>query len=407
MQGTLNVHRLLRGTATRPGYLNALNISDKQDLALRAARDEVRRTLRLGLPEWDDLVIAKGLIELPHILSAKQLPPLRPKFRMQGSFVYSTVNNPAHMPPQEVDLDDGVFLPTSYISGDGKLRPMLSARGYFRIVESILNPLCERKGWSLDSTKSTCVRICLDGGAHIDLPLYAIPDVEFALLAEASARAQLAKGARRNAEDEIIFSEEIYKSLREDQIMLAYRDGRWVESDPRKIERWFLDAVSEHGEVLRRASRYLKGWRDHQWLTGGPSSLSLMACAVVALDEIDGELPDNRDDITMLAISERLPSMFSGQIPNPVLPEQFLDQGWTEADRQLHRARAADLQSAFNTVLNSTYNKSIAIARLMGVLGERLPGDELLIGIETAEQQVQAYEPAKVVPPVVPRTTSG
>ena len=113
---------------------------------------------------------------------------LRPRFRMQGSGAYHTLNDPAHKPPQEVDFDDGVFLPTSFVNGGGMVEPLLAAKGYFIVVENILAPLCEDNGWKLIATKPTCVRVRVDNHAHIDLPLYAIPDEQFVELVEANAR---------------------------------------------------------------------------------------------------------------------------------------------------------------------------------------------------------------------------
>ena len=325
---------------------------------------------------------------------------------MQGSSVYNTLNVPAHMPPQEVDYDDGVFLPTSFVDGGGKVQPLLAAKGYFRVVETILTPVCKEYGWSLITTKPTCVRVRIDDGAHIDLPLYAIPDDEFGKLVEASDRAMLAKGMTLT-DGEVELAEHVYMNMPEDRIVLARRDTGWIESDPRELEDWFIGAVREHGKVLRRVCRYLKGWRDYQWPKGGPSSITLMVCVVAVLDDLNGTLPENRDDLALQAVVDRLEALFSQPILNPVLPDQNLDEGWSPEERSDFKAQAADLKMMIDGVLNKTLHKRIALSRLQEKFGSRIPNDELLIDIDSEEREVLAYAPAAVAAPFVPRTTSG
>jgi hypothetical protein len=358
------------------------------------------------MTQWEGLAKAQGLVESRHIALASQLPPLWPRFRMQGSGAYHTLNDPAHKPPQEVDYDDGVFLPTSFVNGGGTVQPLLAAKGYFKVIESILAPLCESKGWELINTKPTCVRINIDNETHIDLALYAIPDEEFVELAEASARAMVAKGGS-SANNTVELAEQIYQNLREDRIMLALRDKSWIESDPRKLEDWFVGAIREHGEVVRRTCRYLKGWRDYQWPKGGPSSITLMACVVTVFDDLSGELPENRDDLALQIVAGRLEELFSQSIANPVLPDQHLDESWSLEERLDFKSRAAELKTMINGVLNGTFHKKIALSRLQGKFGDHIPNDDLLIDIDPAEREVLAYEPAKIAAPFVPRTTSG
>ena len=406
MTGTLDIHKVFRGTTGWPGYFEALNLGENREQVLRDARDEIRQALREGMRQWQGLVKSQGLVERRYIDLASQLPPLQPRFRMQGSGVYRTINDPAHKPPQEVDYDDGVFLPTSFINGGGTVRPLLAANGYFKVVESILGPLCERNGWRLITAKPTCVRVRIDNGAHIDLALYAIPDKKFVELAKASAREMTAKGMTETGSD-IELAEQIYVSLPEDQIMLARRDCGWKEFDPRELEDWFVGTIKEHGEIVRRVCRYLKGWRDYQWQKGGPASITLMACVVTVFDELNGTLPENRDDLAVQAVANRLEEMFSQPIPNPVLPDQDLDESWTGEERLDFKARAADLKGMIDGILNNTFHKQIALTELRERFGDRIPDDELLIDIESEEREVLAYEPAKVAAPSVPRTTSG
>lgn len=406
MHGTLNVHRVFKGSLTRRGYLAALGLTDDRTKSLREARDRIRRALREEMRDWNNPAKARHLVEHNYITLASQMPALSPKFRMQGSGVYQTLNFPAHVPPQEVDFDDGVFLPTSFVEERGSNRPVVASRRYFWMVEDILDPLCARWGWKLDTGKSSCVRVRIDAEAHVDLALYAIPDKEFTELAEARAPAM---SARRHAAPELDFelAEEIYKGLLNKRIMLARRDSGWIVSDPREIESWFLDAIRDHGEVVRRLCRYLKGWRDYQWEKGGPTSIALMACVVRVFDDLNGTLPANRDDLALQAVADRLEGLFSQAIPNPVLPDQNLDGDWSPQDRLDFRARARELKTRIDTVLSGTYHKDLAISELRKGFGERIPNDAELIDLESEERRVRAYMPAAVATPVVPRTTSG
>ena len=406
MHGTLNVHRVFKGSQTRRGYLAALGLKDERAASLREARDRIRKRLREEMPDWNSHAKARSLVEYHYVALASRMPKLSPKFRMQGSSVYHTLNFPAHLPPQEVDFDDGVFLPTSFVNGGGSNRPVVASKGYFAMVEEILGPLCAERGWQLDTSKPSCVRVRIDEEAHVDLALYAIPDDEFTKLAEARASALAARGP---AVPELDFelADEIYRGLLEKRIMLAHRDSGWIESDPREIENWFLGAIVDHGEAVRRVCRYLKGWRDFQWKRGGPSSITLMACVVAVYDELKGTLPENRDDLALQAVAGRLEELFSQAIPNPVLPDQQLDEDWSAEERLEFRARAQGLNRNIDTVLNRTFHKEVAIAELRVGFGTRIPNDELLIDFESEERRVRAYAPAVVAAPAVPRTRSG
>ena len=406
MHGTLNVHRVLRGTTTNHGYLGALTIDKRQERWLSHARDEVRKTLRNGLAQWSGLTKSSLLLEYRYANLAPRLPALRPRFRMQGSKVYCTLNDPAHKPPQEVDYDDGVFLPTSFLELNSSIRPLLASRGYFTAVQEVLGPTCSTNGWRLDTTKPSCVRVHIGAGAHIDLALYAIPDDKFTSLAEASAR-RTTYAAIPSPDSEVFLAEEIYKELPHDQIMLAHREKGWIESDPRRLEDWFVHAVNEHGKVLRRVCRYLKGWRDYQWTKGGPSSIALMVSVVNVFDQLNGRFPDNRDDLALQGVAGRLEGLFSTSIPNPVLPDQNLDDGWSPQDRLDFKGRAAALKGTIDATLSRAKDKRLALAQLRERFGVRLPSDETLVDVESVESEILGFERERTPAPRVPRTTSG
>ena len=406
MKGMLNAHRLFTGNERRNGYLHNLKVADQQEQALRKARDLIRRTLRDKLPLEQPTLKAHGFIDQAFLKEGRDLP-LKPKFRMQGSAVYATLNDPAHKPPQEIDYDDGVFLPTSFLVHSNAREPALAAKGYFRAVERVLEPLCEEQGWELVTTKNSCVRIAgVAPNAHIDVPLYAIPDEDFSELTEA-AQAEIKKSlAAGMAFDDVSFSEPVFRQLREDHIMLATREKGWLESDPRKIEDWFLEAIKDHGESLRRVCRYLKGWRDYNWHESKLSSLSLMACVVQIYEDFMGAPPKNRDDLTLLLVAEKLSERLSQPIENPVL-DQYLDSDWSESERAQFVAGARQLYQKLQQALQQTAHKGLAIQHMREVFGPRIPEAEELLDNESEEARVYTYEPRRVSAPIVPRTTSG
>jgi hypothetical protein len=397
---TLNAHGLLAGTTASSGYLDALDVGVPEERALRAARDIVREQLRSGLRDLQDRGIAH-LVEQRYVAKAASLPPMRPRFRMQGSMKYRTLNNPAQTPPQEIDVDDGVYLPTSFVTANGAARPVLASRLYFQAVEKILEPLCNEKGWVLDRSKQSCVRVRLTTEAHLDLPLYAIPDDQFIQLAVDSAI------LNKSHTQDLEFSEAAYKGLPTDQIMLARRNAEWRRSDPRQIEDWFLDAIAEHGEVVRHVSRYLKGWRDFQMEKSKISSLLLMSCAVATFDALGGAIAADRDDLALLEVAKRLPTQFAGAMTNPIFSDQILNDDWTPAERATFINLANTLHREIEAALNATYNKDIAIHHFQTAFGDRVPYAPDLIAIDDKEAAVLAYPRAKVTAPAVPRTTSG
>lgn len=364
-------------------YLRQLTIEEQERETLRAARDDIRSALRQGFSNWTEVASREEVFEAAAITNFSaydSAPSLRPKFRMQGSWSYHTLNRTTVEPPQEIDLDDGIFLPTSFLSQGGTVHPAVVSSAYFKIVERVLRPLCRAKGWELIDDKPSCVRVSLYDGAHVDLALYAIPDEQFRVLVEKAATAATLSGVTFDR-DTVAFSESVYRSISPDQIMLAHREKGWMRSDPRKLEDWFQDAVKRHGEQLRRVCRYLKAWRDHHWDSCKLSSISLMACAVTAYDEETDLPPSNRDDQALHMVSRRLPGMFAGHIPNPVVPGLVLNDNWTAECRASFIAQARNLDSALANALSQSVAEPALVA-LRAELGPYFPADPDLLAVD-------------------------
>jgi hypothetical protein len=377
----LNAHRVFKSESVTPSYLSAITLDQKTEGELRTARDEIRQTLKDSLRNWPVMVTKRELFE---DIAQDSAPVLRPKFRMQGSFSYRTCNLPAQK-NQEIDLDDGVFLPVSFLNQNGTVNPAIASRGYFTAVERALEPLCAKNSWQLINDKSSCVRVQISKKAHIDLALYAIPDTDFETLVEsamsmhfASDRALMRKSLKNSTE----FAEAQYVELPEDHIMLAHRDEGWKKSDPRKLEDWFRDALKVHGEQLRRVCRYLKGWRDYQWSSSRLASIALMSAAITAYQQARVKVADNRDDKALLMVMEQLPEILKGRISNPVVDGARLDEGWTDDERAEYVQFARALESRLRQTLHQTRDVNVALSALTGLFGERIPDDTRLLSVE-------------------------
>lgn len=407
---SLNAHWAFYEAPKRNDFLDAISVPDAVYKGLLQARDEIRATLLAGLANWQTVITKDELFERDFVHSG-QTATLRPRFRMQGSCAYHTLNDPAHSPPQQIDLDDGVFMPTEFINSRSGNRPIVASKGYFRAVEAILKPLCDRKGWKLisENPPRSCVRIRISTRAHIDLPLYAIPAAQFVLMAEDIAK-RFNKATADALRDREELAEEFYRELPRDQIMLAHRKNGWEPSDPRKIEDWYQRAIETHGQVLRRLSRYYKAWRDFQWQKPKLSSLAIMTCIVDILDGLAADMPNSRDDVAMLLVSERFADRLSQPIPNPVMThvaDVALDRDWTALERADIIAKAKELHNRLIDALRGTDNPFAVLGHLRGALGKRITDDVSVIRVETREATVKSFPKVAVAAPIVGRSTSG
>lgn len=391
---SVNAHRAFDNTGGK-SYRKNLDPLDNEIEELRRARDLVRTTLKTAFAGWETRIPVRALFEDVAVASFSardEKPRLSPKFRGQGSYVYATLNQPTHNPPQEMDFDDGMFLPTSFLSENGGSHPIVASRGYFALVESALEPLCREKGWILNPGRArpSCVRVCLNNGrSHLDIALYAIPDDQYHVLVE---KAATASNRSFGVIDEGIMFDSVYETIAADQIMLAHREDGWKVSDPRKLEAWFLNAVKTHGEQLRRLSRYLKGWRDHTWENCRLSSIALMAGAVRFFEEAR-EYFVGRDDLALQALAANLPTYLSQHIPNPVVDGR-LDEGWDDGPNPCRNefvAKATALKASVSAALAEP-TAVAASAALRKIFGAHFPADASLI---SEDRQVE-YKSAGV-----------
>lgn len=370
------------GTETR-AFLDELDLSPAERASITEAKTSVRESLRASL---NRTLVENGYGETR----------VTPRFFTQGSWAYKTINAPAQQ-PQQADVDDGTYLPLSFVAETGTPREASSV--FFAATEAVLGRLAREKGWHLVTDKATCVRLVVSSSAHIDVPLYAIPDNEFIKLAEAAkARGRLdARGAIIGVDGD----DDIWAKLPKDHVLLAHRDEGWKKSDPRPIEDWFRDEVARHGEQYRRVVRYLKAHRDWQWVSGGPASILLMVASAPLF-----EAHDRRDDLALLHVVRGLPAALRDGVANPTdrsesLTKRLGPEGVEESARKLEQLDLA-LTRASNEVMPERAN-DILVAQF----GPRFPRDPARVRTVSASATVAA-SPARVVSsPLVGRTRSG
>jgi hypothetical protein len=273
--------------------LDKLELRPERRAFIARAKTDVRACLKTGIP---------GVLRSQGYTAG--VP--EPRFFTQGSWAYKTLNAPAQQ-TQQADIDDGAYLPLSFVAQTA--RPSVASAVYFAATQAALAPLVKARNWKLISDKPTCVRIEIAHDAHIDIPLYAIPDHEFMNLAKAAALHGYLNFTEALAKAE----RDAWTKLPKNSVLLAHREKNWMVSDPRPVKDWFLAEVDAKGEQLRRVVRYLKAFRDWQWSAGGPSSILLMAAAAPVF-----ERRDRRDDLALLDVAAALPDVLRDGVNNPI-----------------------------------------------------------------------------------------
>lgn len=375
-----NVSKLLYTTGEENCFLDNI---DPDDTPLKRARTKIRARLKEAFARSSATLFGQVI---------------RPRFFTQGSCAYGTLNDPAWPPQQQKDLDDGCYLPLSFLKGE---KPSTAADLFFRFIDSVLIQLTREEGWR-HVKKPTCSRVVISGDSHIDVPLYAIPDKEFFLMEDRAAslnsRAEMAKA-----------NPDIWEALPSDAVLLAHREEDWKESDPRKIHDWFVNVVDIYGERLRRDCRYLKAWRDHHRLDDHHlTSILLMACAYYAYEAIRRPFLKDREDERFLQVVERLPGLLGKAVANPACKEEDLNRMSAEERRHVV-AMAEDLASRIREAVHACDDRRRAVDLMQAVLGARVPdrADLVTVGASAAVAAVMAQPRAPVPQPAVGRSKSG
>ena len=360
----------------------ALDLTATRRAVMAAAKAEVRDCLRAGIPR---------------VLKDKRYSSAvpQPRFFTQGSWAYKTLNAPAQT-PQQADLDDGCYLPLSFVSE--KARPSVAASVFFAAAEEALVPLVKLRQWKLITDKPTCIRVEISPHAHIDIPLYAIPDGEF----ETLAKAAVLKYGYLNLSEAVRKAErDAWTELPHNSVLLAHRECDWMESDPREVKDWFLGEVDAKGEQLRRVVRYLKAFRDWAWPDGGPTSILLMAAAALVFEK-----RDRRDDMALLDVVAALPAALRAGVNNPANPSE----SFTERIGEARVEDAAKKFEAFEKVLRGALaagNEAQACTWMINEFGPRFPNTPSRVRVVSVAATIAAAPATAGPSELVGRTKAG
>lgn len=331
------------------------------------------------------------IIEASRLLSQmdkdtlKELSALKPRFWTQGSFKYRTLNRPFH-PGQEMDIDDGTYLPMTFFESEPKIGHQLLT---LLVDASLMSLVEENVGWEFDS-KRTCARIKIpQERTHIDVPMYAIPKEQFLEKEAAVLKAFNRRGMYESVGTEAYGSIQDsaddleYEKLDSENVNLALRDGepgsaKWMNSDPKIVEDWFEGECRRIGKHLRKVCRYMKAWRDAQWQVGGPSSISLMAATVEVLQQ---HFVDSQDmGETMKVVADNLYQEFLKGVESP----DDTDERPLFPPESQHTDRERDIVGKLRLLpeqlreAERAESKSDALSKLSLVFGERVFDRELI-----------------------------
>ncbi|WP_316677290.1 CBASS cGAMP synthase [uncultured Tolumonas sp.] len=339
---------------------------------IRFVEEKVQNT-RLHYLDKDDI---KQVVEL--LLDMKEearqtFLSTRPKFRIQGSYKYKTLNKPYHLPPQQMDIDDGTYMPM----GMFKSQPHIGHKLLLLLVDASLASLVDENSTWEAQKKPTCGRIVIKNeNVHVDVPMYAIPPEQFIGCEDAQS---VAMGRMMESVNKSSIHPPLI--LDRDCVYLAVRGkDTWIKSDPETVAGWFTEAIGRHGESMRQICRYLKAWRDVQWKDPELSSIALMKCVVDTFNFT--AMPDTKDHSELLLkVTEQLATKLSSGVQSPddtdsrlLFPKESMN-GETVAEVI---DKAKNLYKQLHFALNNTSSKGEVLQILNGLFGKGVVREELI-----------------------------
>lgn len=394
------------------GFIAEITPEPEQVKKLRVIREEVRNELRDKFAELSSsfssingqmhyisnastLFLSEDLKRLSSE-QKKSLQKLKPKFASQGSFVYKTMNSPCQA-PQQMDLDDGIYLPIDMFED----KPVISKDLFFHYVDNTLLNLAKRKGWVFSDKKNTCARLIIDDATHVDVPLYAVPKQRHEAMLEKAAT---------HVFDSISTNLDTRTRLEPNEVNLALRNAEsWTVSDPAVLNDYFKQNFKFYKElvggedVCRRVCRYLKAWRDYAFKSGGPSSVALMTCVVLSFQEMSRSRSMEKlsDGEALLECVKCLPEQLLNGVPNDAEKDKgellFPKKEMSKSEIDEIYESAIELHESLRSAI-SAKTKNDAIMKLQESFGSRFPS---LLDLLTSTSSVAAAirsQPAKSQP---------
>jgi hypothetical protein len=212
---------------------------------------------------------------------------------LQGSYKYGTLIKPVHQ-GEEYDVDVGVYF--SWESDRGEATPTAQqlrawVQQELREYQKHAPDLRE----VIEPPKERCSRAAYTRQFHIDTPTYHLDPST-------------------------------------DRRRLACWSGRWEDSDPKRLYKWFRDAVpARHQDQLRRLIRYLKGWAAVAFEDAAdarPSSILLTVTVTEASQGLWSAQVALADDDALIAIIAAVYDRLARdrRVQNPVDSDEDLNR---------------------------------------------------------------------------------
>lgn len=218
---------------------------------------------------------------------------------LQGSYKYGTLIKPVHL-GEEYDVDVGVYFEwdpeeTEVAPTPGQLRQWVQREIHtYKETNDALKVVEE-------PAKERCSRAVYVKQFHIDTPTYHL-----------------------NTDTE--------------ERRLACLSGKWEDSDPKALYKWFKNVVSgDDRDQLRRIIRYLKGWAAVAFVGAPESRPSSIVLTVAAAEAYEGmwlaRFGGIADDDALIAVVKKLYERLNEdrKVLNPIDSDEDLNRIATEA----------------------------------------------------------------------------
>lgn len=330
-----------------------LNLTKQDELSLTSAKRIIRGRIKQVFNEMPTQYFTDDIQIILAEFSKNTDKKIKPKFMTQGSFAYSTINTPERPPIQQMDLDDGVYLPLSYTDNTSD-NFQQSATIVKNVISNCVSDLCNDKNWKLETNHSKCLRIIINPTSHIDLPIYSIPDDQSNTIQQDSAEFSKMEGLERAL------------SYNKAEDVLLATDNGWIKSDPRDIAEWVKDTKDRFNDFIYY-SRYFKAWKDHQWDDSKFSSIMIMAGIAQAMSEYSYSKNENVAlNLSSIATSLKL-YLNNGGINHPVKAGR-MDGDLSNKDEIINRL--SNLASNLNSAVDSDN-----VSLLINCFGNRFPNN--------------------------------
>ncbi len=232
------------------------------------------------------------------------------KHWLQGSYKNHTLIRPVRK-GEEFDIDVGMYI---MLNGEEE---GLEASETKSLNRQVLEWFAENKPEAqVEESKKSCERLSYPASFHIDIPIY-------------------------------------YYDSGNDECKLATQNNGWVDSDPKALQDWFDNSVSNYSATqlsrLRRVIKYLK-----TWAALNKNELGMLPSIAITVLVVNN-YSDSQDDDDVF-INTSIPIMdyiFENQVlPSPVNGDDLF--GFSPEKRDYIRKKAQALKNMCEFVKDST-----------------------------------------------------